>query len=130
MALGVRQTEASARSHHNPLLPTLKAPDPLPPLQVVKRLWEYIKEKQLQDPKDKRRILLDDKLSTIFPGKFVTMFSMNKHLSRHCKVDGESVGGWAPLPRRAALWLSGRAVLACCACSRWGLGGGWESYGG
>ena len=57
--------------------------------QVVKHLWAYIKEKGLQDPKDGRRIILDDKLSTIFPGTSVNMFKMNKHLSKHCKTEGE-----------------------------------------
>lgn len=47
-----------------------------------------------QDPKDKRRILLDEKLSTIFPGKSVTMFTMNKHLSKHCKTEGEAGRQW------------------------------------
>ncbi|KAL6783661.1 Upstream activation factor subunit spp27 [Auxenochlorella protothecoides] len=59
----------------------------LPRPQVVKRLWAYIKEHDLQDPKDRRRILLDDALSTIFPGKSTDMFKMNKHLSRHCFVE-------------------------------------------
>jgi upstream activation factor subunit UAF30 len=54
-----------------------------PRTQVVKKLWEYIKANELQDPKDRRKILLDDKLKTIFPGKSVTMFSMQKHLSKH-----------------------------------------------
>jgi hypothetical protein len=57
--------------------------------QVEKHLWAYIKEKGLQDPKDGRRIILDDKLSTIFPGTSVNMFKMNKHLSKHCKTEGE-----------------------------------------
>lgn len=54
-----------------------------PRTQVVKKLWEYIKANDLQDPKDKRRVLLDEKLKTIFPGKSVTMFNMQKHLSKH-----------------------------------------------
>ncbi|KAL4549609.1 hypothetical protein Ndes2526B_g04612 [Nannochloris sp. 'desiccata'] len=54
-----------------------------PRTQVVKKLWEYIKANDLQNPKDRRQILLDDKLKTIFPGKSVTMFSMQKHLSKH-----------------------------------------------
>jgi len=54
-----------------------------PRTQVVKKLWEYIKANDLQNPKDRRKIMLDDKLKTIFPGKSVTMFSMQKHLSKH-----------------------------------------------
>ena len=61
-----------------------------PRTQVVKKMWEYIKANDLQDPKDRRRVLLDDKMKTIFPGKSVTMFSMQKHLSKHVFVDGEN----------------------------------------
>lgn len=58
---------------------------------VVKKLWEHIKAHDLQDPKDRRRIILDDALKTIFPGKATHMFTMNKHLSKHCFTsDGQS----------------------------------------
>lgn len=40
--------------------------DSMPRTQVVKRMWEYIKENNLQDPANKRNIILDDALSTIF----------------------------------------------------------------
>lgn len=69
----------------------MRCPLPLtPPAQVVKLLWEYIRAHNLQDPANRRRILLDDKLKTLFPGESTDMFKMNKHLSRHCKVDGAS----------------------------------------
>ncbi|KAF5836353.1 upstream activation factor subunit spp27-like protein [Dunaliella salina] len=51
--------------------------------QVVKSVWEYIKKHNLQDPKNKRNIICDDKLKTIFTPP-ITMFSMNKQLSKHC----------------------------------------------
>lgn len=51
-------------------------------VQVVKSIWAYIKENNLQDPKNKKKIIVDEKL-----GKFlkhpVDMFSMNKQLSKH-----------------------------------------------
>lgn len=59
--------------------------------QVVKRLWEYIKAHELQDPKNKRRIILDDKLKKIFPGKSTDMFKMNKALNKHVFIDGMCV---------------------------------------
>lgn len=52
----------------------------LPRTQVVKLMWDYIKEHQLQNPEDRREILCDDKMRPIF-GQKMTMFSMNKILS-------------------------------------------------
>jgi SWIB-domain-containing proteins implicated in chromatin remodeling len=47
---------------------------------VVKKLWDYIKEKDLQDPNDKRQIICDSKLQAIFKQEKINMFSMNKLL--------------------------------------------------
>lgn len=33
---------------------------------VVKGMWAYFKENDLMDPKDRRMVLLDDKLKTVF----------------------------------------------------------------
>jgi chromatin remodeling complex protein RSC6 len=57
--------------------------DPLPRSQIVSKMWEYIKKNDLQNPENKREILADDKLEKIFGKKKVTMFEMNKHISRH-----------------------------------------------
>ena len=52
--------------------------------QVVKKLWEYIKKNNMQNPKNKRNILADAKLKVIFNGKGeVTMFEMTKLVSKH-----------------------------------------------
>lgn len=54
--------------------------------QVVKQIWVYIKKHDLQNPKNKRNILADEKLKKIFGGKAeVTMFEMTKHVSGHMK---------------------------------------------
>jgi chromatin remodeling complex protein RSC6 len=53
---------------------------------VVSKVWAYIKKNNLQNPKNKREILADDKLKPVFDGKAaVSMFEMNKHLSKHLK---------------------------------------------
>ena len=57
----------------------------MPRSEIVSKVWEYIKKHDLQNPKDKREILADDKLETIFGKKKCTMFEMNKHLSAHMK---------------------------------------------
>ena len=53
---------------------------PLPRQQVVSKLWAYIKKNGLQD---KQNINADDKLKPIFGKKTVTMFEMQKHISKH-----------------------------------------------
>ena len=56
--------------------------------EAVSRIWEYIRNEKLQDPKDGRNILADDKLQKVFGKKQVTMFEMNKYLTAHLnKVD-------------------------------------------
>ncbi|GMH54646.1 hypothetical protein TrRE_jg11382 [Triparma retinervis] len=57
--------------------------------QIVKMMWVYIKDKGLQDPKDKRKILLDEAMQAVFKRKTFTMFSMNKFISEHLMQDGE-----------------------------------------
>lgn len=57
---------------------------PMPRSEVVKKLWEYIKEHNLQDPQNKRTINADEKLKAVFGGKAtVNMFEMTKLVSRH-----------------------------------------------
>lgn len=57
---------------------------PLPRSEVVKKLWAYIKAKDLQNPANKRNILADEKLKAVFGGKGeVTMFEMTKLVSKH-----------------------------------------------
>ena len=57
----------------------------MPRGQVVSKVWEYIKANKLQNPKDGREILADDKLKKVFGKDKVTMFEMNKILAQHLK---------------------------------------------
>ena len=58
--------------------------DPLPRTELTKRLWEYIRKHELQDPKDKRSIRADEKLLAVFDGKkVVSMFEMTKLVNGH-----------------------------------------------
>src|SRR5687768_7619858 len=53
--------------------------DPLPRTEVTKRVWDYIKANNLQDPNDKRTIKADAKLKAVFDGKdSASMFEMTK----------------------------------------------------
>jgi upstream activation factor subunit UAF30 len=59
--------------------------DPLPRGQMVSRVWDYIKQHNLQNPNNRREILADGKLKPIFGKDKVTMFEMNKYLAQHLK---------------------------------------------
>jgi chromatin remodeling complex protein RSC6 len=69
----------------SPELAAIVGAEPLPRTEVVKKLWEYIKEHNLQNPENKRNILADDKLKPIFGKDEVTMFEMTKLVSAHLK---------------------------------------------
>ncbi|KAF4457421.1 UAF30-subunit of RNA polymerase I transcription factor [Fusarium albosuccineum] len=57
--------------------------------QVVKKLWEHIKGNDLQDPKDKRQIICDEKMQAVFKQSRVDMFRMNKEIGNHLYPVGE-----------------------------------------
>jgi len=60
--------------------------EPIPRTEVTKRIWDYIRSNNLQDPKDKRTIKADAKLKKVFDGKeSVSMFEMTKLVSGHLK---------------------------------------------
>lgn len=57
---------------------------PLPRTELTKKLWDYIKSKDLQNPENKREILADAALKKVFDGKDkVSMFEMTKLVSGH-----------------------------------------------
>ncbi len=53
--------------------------------EVVKKIWTYIKKHNLQNPKNKRNILADDKLQKIFGKKEVSMFELAGIIGKHLK---------------------------------------------
>jgi chromatin remodeling complex protein RSC6 len=57
---------------------------PMPRTEVTKKLWEYIKKNNLQDPKVRTQINADAALKAVFNGKSsVSMFEMTKLVSGH-----------------------------------------------
>lgn len=65
-------------------LAAVVGPGPMPRSEVVKKLWAYIKGKNLQDPQKKRNINADAALKVVFGGKAtVDMFEMTKLVSKH-----------------------------------------------
>jgi len=57
--------------------------EPLPRTEAIKRLWDYIKARNLQNPANKRNILCDDALKAVMGKGEVTMFEMTGLVSRH-----------------------------------------------
>ena len=65
-------------------LAAIVGPELLPRTDMVKRVWEYIKAHNLQDPKDKRVIVADAALKPII-GERCNMMAMMGLLSPHLK---------------------------------------------
>ncbi len=69
----------------SPELEAVVGPGPLSRGEVVKKMWDYIKSHNLQNPGNKRNVMSDDKLRMIFGKDEVTMFEMTKLVSTHLK---------------------------------------------
>ncbi len=59
-------------------LAAITGSEPLPRTEVVSKMWTYIKKNKLQNPRNKREILADEKLRPIFGKDRASMFEMNK----------------------------------------------------
>ena len=57
--------------------------EPISRPQAIKKLWEYIKAHNLQDPKDKRTIVADDKLLAVLGQPSVGMFALTGLVGKH-----------------------------------------------
>ena len=58
---------------------------PYPRTEVTSKIWQYIKEHNLQDPAKKRIIVADAKLQAVFGKDRVDMFEMTKIVNQHLK---------------------------------------------
>ncbi|KAI0501526.1 hypothetical protein KFK09_016471 [Dendrobium nobile] len=67
----------------SPLLQEFVGVPELARTEVVKRLWGYIRENNLQDPSNKRKIICDERLQNLFKVNMIDMFQMNKALTNH-----------------------------------------------
>jgi upstream activation factor subunit UAF30 len=72
---------AKTLSDSEPLAALLQI-DKLARPQVVKQLWVYIKDRELQNPDNKREILCDPSLKAVFGVEKINMFKMNKVLGQ------------------------------------------------
>ena len=68
----------------SPALAKVVGEKPLPRTEVVKKVWAYVKKRDLQDKKNRRNINADENLLQVFGGrKTVSMFEMTKHLNKN-----------------------------------------------
>merc|ERR1712142_159802 len=67
----------------SPELADVVGSDVMPRHEVVKKLWAVIKERNLQDPKNKQFAICDDQLQKVFGVKRFRTFGMMKHLKDH-----------------------------------------------
>ncbi len=59
---------------------------PLPRTDITRKIWDYIRSHNLQDPKQKTFINADETLKQVFDGKDrVSMFEMTKLIFGHVK---------------------------------------------
>ncbi len=64
-------------------LQSIVGSSPMPRTEITKKLWHYIKRKNLQDPKNRRMINADENLRPIFKKDQVSMFDMTKLVNKH-----------------------------------------------
>ncbi|ANH78377.1 SWIB/MDM2 domain-containing protein [Candidatus Chlamydia sanziniae] len=68
----------------SPDLAVIVGKGPMPRTEIVKKVWEYIKKHNCQDPNNKRNILPDTNLAKVFGSSNpIDMFQMTKALSKH-----------------------------------------------
>lgn len=81
-----RKTGLSVKKEISPKLAKFLGRDPselVARTEVVKGLWEYIRAKNLQNPENKREIILDKKMKKLFGCDTFTMFTINKYIGAH-----------------------------------------------
>ena len=67
----------------SPTLAAVIGAQAVPRTEVTKKIWDYIKKHNLQDPANKRNINADDKLRPLFGKDQVSMFELTKIVSGH-----------------------------------------------
>jgi chromatin remodeling complex protein RSC6 len=91
MAEGTQTKRKPSAAFMKPVQPDEKlsaiiGTEPVPRTEVTRKLWDYIRSNQLQDPSNKTRIIADAKLKEVFDGREqVTMFEMTKLVFNHVK---------------------------------------------
>ncbi len=84
-AAKTEKTPRAGKLQPSPALAAVIGDGPFGRGEVMKKLWDYIKAHELQDPQDKRTIIADAKLKAVFGADRVGMFKLagiaGQHLS-------------------------------------------------
>ena len=67
----------------SPALAEVIGTNSVPRTEAVSKIWVYIKKHNLQNPKNKRNIIADEKLAKVFGKDEVTMFELTGLLGKH-----------------------------------------------
>jgi DNA topoisomerase-3 len=78
-----RKTAATGGSVPSAALAAVIGPESITRQQAIKKLWDYIKAHNLQDPKDKRVINADAKLQAVLGAPSVGMFALAGAVGPH-----------------------------------------------
>ena len=78
-----RKTSTAAGKTPSPALAAVIGDAPVTRPEAVKKLWEYIRAHNLQDPQDKRQIVADDKLRAVLGQDRIGMFGLAGVLGAH-----------------------------------------------
>ncbi len=82
-AKAARKPSTAAGKTPSAQLAAVIGPAPVARTEALKKLWDYIKAHNLQDPQDKRSIVADDKLRAVFGKERAGMFELAGILSPH-----------------------------------------------
>ncbi len=78
-----RKTSVASAKAPSAALAAVIGTDPVSRTEVMKKLWDYIKAQNLQDPQDKRTIVADAKLKAVFGKDRAGMFELAGIVGQH-----------------------------------------------
>ncbi len=80
---GLKNNNVFAVKKLSPALARVLGGDRMRNCDVVKRMWEIIKERGLKDPRDPTYMICDNELLPFFGQKRIKIITMMKYLSKH-----------------------------------------------
>ncbi|GAB2741385.1 DNA topoisomerase III [Melaminivora jejuensis] len=78
-----RKASTAAGKTPSAALAAVIGPEPVARTEAMKKIWDYIKAHNLQDPQDKRTIVADDRLRAVLGQDRVGMFALAGILGQH-----------------------------------------------